>query len=89
MCRLGWIIFCAAFTVVNWTTIGQDVRAHPKDRVEVVACVLMQPVIWHWAAWLRRRKLAELNEVKNFSMKWTKKACRDVSSMILSDNEQT
>jgi hypothetical protein len=24
----------------------------------------MQPVIWYWAAWLRRRKLAELNEVK-------------------------
>jgi hypothetical protein len=33
--------------------------------VEVlVACVLMQPVIWFWAARLRRRKLAELNEVK-------------------------
>ena len=40
-------------------------RAHPKDWVELlVACVLMQPVIWYWAAWLRRRKLAELNEVK-------------------------
>ena len=62
---LGWIIFCAALTAANWTTIGQDVRAHPKDWVEVlVACVLMQPVIWYWAAWLRRRKLAELNEVK-------------------------
>jgi hypothetical protein len=21
----------------------------------LVACVLMQPVIWYWAAWLRRR----------------------------------
>jgi Na+/melibiose symporter-like transporter len=62
---LGWIIFCAALTAANWTTIGQDVRAHPKDWVDVlVACVLMQPVIWYWAAWLRRRKLAELNEVK-------------------------
>jgi hypothetical protein len=30
----------------------------------LVACVLMQPVIWYWAAWLRRRQLAELNEVK-------------------------
>jgi Na+/melibiose symporter-like transporter len=62
---LGWIIFCAALTVANWTTIGQDVRAHPRDWVEVlVASVLMQPVIWYWAVWLRRRKLAELNEVR-------------------------
>jgi hypothetical protein len=62
---LGWIILCTALTAANWTTIRQDVRAHPKDWVEVlVACVLMQPVIWYWAAWLRRRKLAELNEVK-------------------------
>jgi hypothetical protein len=62
---LGWIIFCAALTAADWTTIGPDVRAHPKDWVELlVACVLMQPVIWYWAAWLRRLKLAELNEVK-------------------------
>ena len=62
---LGWVIFCAALTAANWTTIGQDVRAHPMHWVEVlVACVLMQPVIWFWAARLRRRKLAELNEVK-------------------------
>ena len=62
---LGWIIFCAALAAANWTTIGQDARVHPKDWVEVlVACVLMQPVIWYWAAWLRRRKLVELNEVK-------------------------
>jgi hypothetical protein len=62
---LGWIIFCAALTAANWTTIGRDVRAHPKDWAGLlVACVLMQPVIWYGAAWLRRRKLAELNEVK-------------------------
>jgi hypothetical protein len=62
---LGWTIFCAALTAANWTTIGQDVKAHPKVWVVVlVACVLMQyPVIWYWADWLRRRKLAELNEV--------------------------
>lgn len=63
---LGWIIFCAAFTAANWTTIRRDVIAHPKDWVELlVACVLMQPVMWFGAAWLRRRKVAELNEVKN------------------------
>ena len=62
---LGWIIFCAALTAANWATIGQDVRAHPKDWEELlVACVLMQPVLWYGAAWFRRRKLAELNEVK-------------------------
>jgi Na+/melibiose symporter-like transporter len=63
---IGWLIFCAALTAVNWSTIGQDVKAHPKDWVALlVACVLMQPaVLWYGAAWLRRRKLAELNEVK-------------------------
>lgn len=30
----------------------------------LVASILMQPVIWYWAAWLRRRKLAELSQVK-------------------------
>jgi hypothetical protein len=62
---LGWIVFCAVLTAANWTTIGQNVRAHPTDWIEVlVVCLLMQPVIWSWAAWLRRRKVAELNEVK-------------------------
>jgi len=58
---IGWLIVCAALMAVNWSIIGQDVRAHPKGWVALlVVCVLMQP-----AAWLRRRKLAELNEVKN------------------------
>ena len=63
---LGWIIFCAALTAANWATIGQEVKAHPKVWVVLlVVCVLMQyPVIWYWAAWLRRHKLAELNEVE-------------------------
>jgi hypothetical protein len=80
---LGWIIFCAALTAANWATIGQDVKAHPKVWVVLlVACVLMQyPVIWYGAAWLRRRKLAELNEVKRFWMKWTEKACREIGSI--------
>ena len=35
---------CAALTAANWTTIGQDVRAHPGDWMALlVACVLMQP----------------------------------------------
>ena len=49
---LGWIIFCAALTAANWATIGQDVRAHPKDWEELlVACVLMQPVML-WYGWV-------------------------------------
>ena len=62
---IGWLIFCAALMAVNWSIIGQDVRAHPKGWVALlVACVLMQPaMLWYGAAWLRRRKLAELNEV--------------------------
>jgi Na+/melibiose symporter-like transporter len=63
---LGWIIFCAALTAANWATIGQDVKAHPNQWVALlVVCTLMQyPVLWYGAVWLRRRKLAELNEVK-------------------------
>jgi|SRR5580704_1317492 hypothetical protein len=62
---LGWIIFCAVLTAANWRTIGQDVGAHPKEWVALlVVCVLMQyPVIWYGVAWLRRRTVAELNEV--------------------------
>jgi hypothetical protein len=52
--------------VVNWSIIGQDVGAHPKAWVALlVACVLMQAaVLWYGVAWLRSRKLVELNEVK-------------------------
>jgi len=63
---IGWLVFCAALTAVNWSIIGQDVGAHPKGWVALlVACVLMQAVLlWYGVARLRRRKLAELNEVK-------------------------
>lgn len=62
----GWLVFCAVLTAVNWPTIGRDVKARPWDWIEVlVLCVVMQPVIWYWAGWLRRRKLAELAEVNN------------------------
>jgi len=61
---VGWIIFCAVLTTVNWATIRRDVMAHPTDWLELmVATVLMQPVLWFGAMWLRRRKVAELNEV--------------------------
>lgn len=61
----AWVIFCGVLTVVNWTTIGPNVKLHPGDWLTVlVASVLMQPVLWFWAAWLRRRSLAELNAVE-------------------------
>lgn len=61
---LGWIICCAALAVANWATIRPEVMAHPRDWLELmVASALMQPVLWFWAAWLRRRKVAELKEV--------------------------
>jgi hypothetical protein len=61
---VGWIIVCAALTAANWETIHFDIMAHPTEWWELlVASVLMQPVLWFWVAWLRRRKVAELNEV--------------------------
>jgi hypothetical protein len=52
-----------------------------KSLLLLVACVLMQPVLWYGAAWFRRRRLAELNEVKKIQMNWTKKWCREVGSI--------
>ena len=62
---VGWLLFCAILTVVNWPVIGRDVKARPTEWIELlVLCVLMQPVLLYWATWLKRRKLAELEEVK-------------------------
>ena len=62
---LGWLVFCAVLTAVNWGTIGLDVKARPNEwRELLVACVVMQPVIWWWSRWLKGRKEAELNEVR-------------------------
>jgi len=62
---LGWLMFCAILTAIDWPVIRRDVQARPTEWIEVlVLCVLMQPVLWYWAMWLKRRKLAELDEVK-------------------------
>jgi hypothetical protein len=61
---VGWLVFCAILTAVDWPVIRRDVMARPTEWIELlVLCVLMQPVIWYWATWLKRRKLAELDEV--------------------------
>ncbi|MGA8620169.1 MAG: hypothetical protein WB660_16805 [Candidatus Sulfotelmatobacter sp.] len=61
---IGWIVFCAALAAANWATIRLQVMAHPTAcLVLMVVIVLMLRVIWFGAMWLRRRKVAELNEV--------------------------
>jgi hypothetical protein len=62
----GWLLCCAALMTVNWTSLRADVQAHPHEWLgSLVAAVLMQPVFLFGAAWLRRRKLAELREVES------------------------
>jgi hypothetical protein len=61
---IGWIVFCAALAAANWATIGFEVRAHPIACLSLILVIaIMLPVIWFWATWLRRRKIAELDEV--------------------------
>jgi hypothetical protein len=62
---IGWIAFCALLAAANWATIRLQVMAHPTAcLVLTVFIVLMLRVIWFGAMRLRRRKVAELNEVK-------------------------
>src|ERR1700735_5924951 len=62
---IGWLIFCAVLMAANWSIIGQDVGAHPKQWIALlILCVLMQPMLlWYGVRWLRRRKFGALNEV--------------------------
>jgi hypothetical protein len=61
---IGWIVFCAALAAANWATVRLQVMAHPTAcLVLMLVNVLMLRVIWFGAMWLRRRKVAELNEV--------------------------
>jgi cbb3-type cytochrome oxidase subunit 3 len=61
----GWLVFCAALAAANWTAIRLEVMAHPLDYlILTMVLVLMQPVLWGGAVWLRRRKMAELEQVQ-------------------------
>ena len=61
---IGWLGFGAVLVASNWATIRLEVTPHPiACLVLMVVIVLMLPVIWFGAMWLRRRKVAELNEV--------------------------
>jgi len=61
----GWIVYCAILMAANWAVIRPDVQAHPHAWLGLlIASILIQPVMSFWAAWFRRRKLAELQEVQ-------------------------
>ncbi len=61
---IGWLVFCAALAAANWATIRPELMAHPTAYLAMMlVLVLMLRVIWFGAMWLRRRKVAELNEV--------------------------
>jgi hypothetical protein len=61
---IGWLVFCAALAAANWATIRLELMGHPIVYIAMMlVIVLMLGVIWFGAMWLRRRKVAELNEV--------------------------
>jgi hypothetical protein len=61
---IGWLVFCAALAAANWATIRIEFMGHPTVYIAMMlVIVLMLRVIWFGAMWLRRRKVAELNEV--------------------------
>jgi hypothetical protein len=61
---MGWLAFCVALAAANWTSIRLDLVAHPIACLALMSViVVMLPVIWFCVRWLRRRKVAELNEV--------------------------
>ena len=48
-----------------WFLIAGEQITQAKNHLnQSMTMEQLQPVIWYWADWLRRRKLAELNEVK-------------------------
>jgi hypothetical protein len=57
-------VFCAALAAANWATIRLELMGHPAVYLAMMlVIVLVLRVIWFGAMWLRRRKVAELNEV--------------------------
>jgi len=61
---IGWIVFCTALAAANWVTIRLELIAHPTEYLAMmVVLVVMLRLIWFGVMWLRRRKVAELNEV--------------------------
>jgi hypothetical protein len=64
---IGWLVFCAALAAANWVTIRLEFMSHPTEYLAMmVVLVVMLRVIWLGVMRLRRRKVAELNEVTRF-----------------------
>lgn len=60
----AWLIACAILTAVNWKVIEPHFRTHTTEwLLPLLLSALMLPLLFRWAAWLGRRKLAELEEV--------------------------
>lgn len=60
----GWLFCCVALNIANWKTVGPVFRSNPWSMAGLlVVAAAMQPVIFGGAMWLRRRKLAELEQV--------------------------
>jgi hypothetical protein len=89
---IGWIIFCAALTAANWTTIGQDVGAHPKSWVALlVVCMLMQipgDLVWGGLAPAPQTGRAERSK-ENHGGNGRKKLALKPTRLTLSDNSIT
>ncbi len=61
---IGWLVFCAALAAANWAAIKVVLMNDPLACLVLMGIIgIMLPVIWFGLMWLRRRKVAELNEV--------------------------
>jgi len=59
-----WIFVCIALGLANWGTLGPNLKSHPASWiVTLIANLFGLPALFAWATWLKRRKLAELNEI--------------------------
>jgi len=60
---IAWIFACVVLGMANWGTLGPQLRSHPSAWiVTLVVNLFALPVLFAWVIWLKRRKLAELNE---------------------------
>jgi len=60
----AWILACIILGIANWATLGPNLKSHPAAWiVTLVVNLFALPALLFWATWLRRRKVAELNEV--------------------------
>jgi Na+/melibiose symporter-like transporter len=62
---LVWVAYYAALAVWKWNVVWPDVKADPGDwALALGGVLLMLAAAFLWLAWLRRRKVVELEEAK-------------------------